>query len=158
MLFVRPGSWRGAFLVGLLPSLLVLWIRTSLREPSRPVDRGDAPGSSAGETLAGSMERPGGLTELLGRPPWRGGALLGLGLAAVGMATYWGIFAWGPELAARALGSGATDERRQTSASLAYLLMNFSGGLAGLLSFAPIANRLGRRGAFALYHVGAGLV
>ena len=41
---------------------------------------------------------------------------------------------------------------------MAYLLMNFSGGLLGLLSFAPMANRLGRRGTFAVYHVGAGLL
>ena len=45
-----------------------------------------------------------------------------------------------------------------SASSLAYLLMNFSGGMIGLLSFAPLANRLGRRGAFAVYHVGAGLL
>ena len=33
LIFVSPDSWRTAFLVGLLPSLLVVWIRASLREP-----------------------------------------------------------------------------------------------------------------------------
>ena len=46
----------------------------------------------------------------------------------------------------------------QSASSLAYLVMNFSGGLLGLLSFAPMAARLGRRGAFAIYHVGAGIL
>ena len=30
-----PGKWRWAFLVGLAPSLLVLWIRFGIREPQR---------------------------------------------------------------------------------------------------------------------------
>ena len=84
---------------------------------------------------------------------WLSRALLGLGLAAVGLGTYWGIFAWGPELAARAFGAGASPGAELKAASRAYLLMNFTGGLAGLLTFAPLANRLGRRGAFAVYHV-----
>lgn len=158
LIFVWPGSWRTAFLVGLLPSLLVLWIRGGLREPSRSLDGGDGSEKAVGQMRLSNPDQPGGLPELLGQPLWRTRALLGLGLAAVGLGTYWGIFAWGPELAARSLGSGASGETKQAAASLAYFLMNFSGGLAGLLSFAPISNRLGRRGAFALYHVGAGLV
>jgi MFS family permease len=168
LVFVRPDSWRTAFLVGLLPSLLVLYIRAGLREPATASSEGKSrsdvaigDNGLAGGTGHGSANRPdrtGGLAELLGRPLWRSRALLGLGLAAVGLATYWGIFAWGPELAARTLGAGASAEKKQAASSLAYLLMNFTGGLLGLLSFAPLANRVGRRGAFAVYHVGAGLL
>jgi hypothetical protein len=147
---VRPDSWRAAFLIGLLPALLVLWIRLGLREPAKPA-RPDG-------DFAGRPVDSGGLAELFGPGPWRTRALLGLGLATVGLATYWGIFAWGHELAARALGESTPAERRQAASSLAYLLMNFTGGLLGLLSFAPLANRVGRRGAFAVYHAGAGLV
>src|SRR5207237_3011232 len=85
-------------------------------------------------------------------------ALLGLGLATVGLATYWGSFAWGPELVASVLGDRASPEERQSASSLAYLLMNFTGGLLGLLSFAPLAAWRGRRFAFAVYHVGAAIV
>ena len=42
--------------------------------------------------------------------------------------------------------------------SRAYLLMNFTGGLLGLLCFAPLASWRGRRFAFAVYHVGAAIV
>jgi MFS family permease len=75
----------------------------------------------------------------------------------VGLATYWGIFAWGPELVSSVLGSGTTAEARQAASSQAYLLMNFTGGLLGLLSFAPLASWRGRRFAFAVYHVGAAI-
>ncbi len=36
--------------------------------------------------------------------------------------------------------------------------MNFTGGLLGLLSFAPLASWRGRRFAFAVYHAGAAIV
>jgi MFS family permease len=150
LLLARPESWRTAFLIGLLPSLLVLWIRLGLRETAKP--------AGPDHDLASIPAESGGLTELFGGPPWRSRALLGLGLATVGLATYWGIFAWGPELAARAIAADISPERRQAASSLAYLLMNFSGGLLGLLSFAPLSDRIGRRGAFALYHAGAGIL
>jgi hypothetical protein len=97
----------------------------------------------------------GSLAELLGDPRWRARALLGLGLASVGLATYWGIFAWGPELVREVLGPNVPDEKRQAASSLAYLLMNFTGGLLGLLGFAPLASWRGRRFAFLVYHLGA---
>ncbi len=142
-------SWRTGFLIGLLPALLVLWIRLGVRVA--PPETEPAP-----ET-ADEHQPSGSLRELFGHPVWRKRALIGLGLATVGLATYWGNFASGHTLAARALGD-ASDEQRQSASSLAYLLMNVSGGLVGLLAFAPLSNRLGRRGAFALYHVGAAVM
>jgi predicted MFS family arabinose efflux permease len=139
-------SWRWGFLLGLAPALLVLWVRWGLREPEGWVRARDESGEG----------RPlGSLAELLGDPRWRPRALVGLGLAAVGLSTYWGIFAWGPELVGEVLGPGVSPGRRQEAASLAYLLMNFTGGLVGLLAFAPLAARRGRRFAFAAYHLGA---
>ena len=95
------------------------------------------------------------LGELLGDRRWRFRALLGLGLASVGLATYWGIFAWGPELAGMVLGDKVSAAYRQAGSSRAYLVMNLTGGLFGLLSFAPIASWKGRRFAFMVYHIGA---
>jgi MFS family permease len=148
MTFVRPDSWRSGFLLGLAPALLVLWIRASLREPKRWAGERTIGSGGAGARFAE-------LGELFGRPPWRSRAILGIGLATVGLATYWGIFAWGPELAGRVLGDGTSAERRQSASSQAYLLMNFTGGLLGLLAFAPLAAWRGRRFAFAVYHLGA---
>jgi MFS family permease len=127
--------------------LLVLWVRWGLKEPERWRHARDESGG----------ERPalGSMTELLGDPLCRPRALLGLGLASVGLGTYWGIFAWGPELVSEVLGTGVSPERKQSAGSLAYLLMNFTGGLFGLLAFAPLAARWGRRFAFMAYHVGA---
>ncbi len=143
----QPGQWRWGFLVGLAPALLIVWIRMSLREPERWE-------AAKVETTARHVE-PGSLGELLGDRRWRSRALLGLGLASVGLATYWGIFAWGPELAGLVLGPSVSAAQRQASSSRAYLVMNFTGGLFGLLAFAPVAAWKGRRFAFVFYHLGA---
>jgi len=93
MFLDQATDWRPAFLVGLLPGLLVVWVLVSLKES----EKWEATRASAKE---GAKPQPkgGSLRELLGAGPWRRRALLGLGLASVGLGTYWGIYAWGPEL------------------------------------------------------------
>ncbi len=137
--------WRPAFMLGLAPALLLLWIRLSLREPE---------GWREAKACAKPGERLGSLAELLGDPRWRPRALLALALASVGLGTYWGIFAWAPEFAGQLLGT--TDGKtKQAAGSYAYFLMNMTGGLVGLLCFAPLASWKGRRAAFAIYFIGS---
>lgn len=160
VLLAGQDQWRWGFLVGLAPALLVLWIRAGMSEPERwkaaQKHAGDESLSNENEPLVtASPRRFGSLGELLGDPRWRSRALIGLGLAGVGLSTYWGIFAWGLELAGKVLGPSVSDEKRQAASSMAYFLMNFTGGFLGLLSFAPLANALGRRMAFVVFHVGS---
>ena len=168
ILLVGPGAWRYGFLLGLAPALLLLWIRVAMREPARWASSRRTAGQTGTPSFPADREggsaqpgevRPGGdLRELFGRGPWRSRALLGLGLATVGLATFWGIFAWGKELAVMNAGQGLPQPRREEMGSFAYLLMNSTGGLLGLLSFAPLASWRGRRFAFAVYHVGAAIL
>lgn len=251
-MFLADADWRIAFLIGLTPALLILWIRASLKESERWEQ-------TRTSSTDGSAQKLGSLSELLGDRRWRGRALLGLCLASIGLGTYWGIYAWGPELARDVLKNevprltssqvdnrvrdvlqtyapdaphsdyqallqetiraysiqanlivenGVPDsndslvpgskERREAESnvtlledalrslnpdgtpgaesespfrdilatelaqplqskmgSFAYLMMNFTGGLLGLLCFAPLASIAGRRKAFILYHAGA---
>lgn len=151
-LLVGPSSWRWGFLLGVAPALLVLWIRLGLKEPHRwsaARDKGELdPSASVAKNL-------GDAREFLHAGPLQTRALIGLGLATVGLASYWGIFAWAPELVRLVLGEHVSEAERQSSGSLAYMVMNFTGGLLGLLAFAPIAEWRGRRFAFAFYHLGA---
>src|SRR5262249_23025685 len=129
MFLVAPGAWRNGFLLGLAPALLVLWIRWGLREPERWQRAHDSAERTDQEAPTASRPSLGSLSELLGDARWRSRALLGLALASVGLATYWSIFAWAPELVAEVLGPSVPEAERQKAGSLAYLLMNFTGGL-----------------------------
>lgn len=144
--FVGEHAWRWGFMVGLAPALLLLWIRMSLTEPGQ---------WQKAKTRSDQAEQLGSLGELLRDARWRPRALLALGLATVGLATYWGIFAWAPELVGEILGPSASKETKHAAGSFAYLLMNLTGGLAGLLAFAPLSAWKGRRAAFAAYFAGA---
>ncbi len=146
----EAGDWRIAFLVGVLPALLVVWVLASMKESEKW-----QAATAGGPDEEKPKHKGGSLGELLGVPQWRNRALIGLGLASIGLGTYWAIYAWGPELVKEVLQGNVSDEEAQSAASKAYLLMNCTGGFAGLLLFAPITMWTNRRIAFAFYHIGS---
>ena len=115
-------------------------------------------GANSGSSPKSGTPALGDLRELFGVEPWRTRALLGLALATVGLATFWGIFAWSPELIGLIVDNSLPQAQRNAMGSRTYFIMNCTGGLLGLLSFAPLASWRGRRFAFAIYHVGAAIV
>lgn len=140
-------EWRYAYLLGVVPALLVLWVRTSLEEPERWKQTEQTGG------------RRGSLIDLLSDPRWAGPAVLGLLLAAVGLGTFWGVTVAGQDLAREMLvRTGTPPEAAEQQAKFAYGIVQALGGGLGLLSFGPLAERLGRRRAFALMHVLAFLI
>lgn len=135
-------DWRAAFLLGLVPALLTLGVRAGVQEPER-------------WTRVQGIESRGNLRELFTDPVLRRHTLAAAGLATVGLAGLWSTAFWAPELAREVLkGSGMTDETElRRLAGQAMLLMNI-GNTAGLLCFAPLTARWGRRRTFLAYHVG----
>lgn len=183
---VDPASlpWRLGFAIGLVPALLIVWVRRSVREPEgwqQARARADRePGEEMGQ-LAGLFHG-----ELLRR------TLVGVTLAAVAMATFWGVHIYGKnmlqaaverryvaEAVAQADTMGASTatatippaslsatERSAILAPHAARLKRWemlgmflvtTGGGIGLLMFGPMSQRIGRRRTFLLYHLG-GLV
>jgi hypothetical protein len=139
--------WRYAYVLGVVPALLVLWVRTSVQEPERHTPPGD--GSA----------KPGRLRDLLGDRRWARPALLGVALASVGLGTFWGVTVAGQDLAQAVLErSGASKDAAAHSAKFAYGIVQATGGFLGLLAFGPLAERLGRRKAFAVMHAMALLI
>lgn len=89
----------------------------------------------------------GSLRDLFSTRQLCGHTLLGAGLAIIGLATFWGVHIRGRELLGIA---GGAEEY-----SLWGMFLATAGGGLGLLSFAPISQRIGRRPAFAPFHVAA---
>jgi MFS family permease len=134
-------EWRYAFVLGVVPALLVLWVRASIQEPER------------WERAAAAGGRRGSLRELFGDRRWARSAVLGLLLAAVGLGTFWGVTVAGQDLAKDLLvRSGVPTDEANARAKFAYGIVQTAGAGVGMFCFGPLAERLGRRGAFALLH------
>lgn len=144
--------WRLVYLVGLIPALLVFWVMTKVKEPES--------WRLAGAKAAASLgPKTGSFVELLGKPPWRHHALLGMLLAAIGLGTFWGVTVAGQDLARELLlRNGSSVTTAAEHAKFAYGIVETIGGGLGLLAFGPLCVRLGRRRTFALWHVGAFMV
>src|SRR5262249_49186762 len=77
-------AWRVLFLIGIAPSILVIFIQRRLQEPESWRLAKEAADSGVGEEL-------GSVVEMFGEPVTRRHALLGMLLAFVGVVGLWGI-------------------------------------------------------------------
>lgn len=138
-------QWRYAYLFGVLPALLILWVRASVREPEKW--KAKAAGRSAAKNQLGSF------TDLLLNRQWNKRAVLGMALAAVGLGTFWSVTVAGQGLAKeQLLARGETEDNAENQAKIAYGIIQTIGGGIGLLAFGPISARWGRRRTFMLFH------
>jgi len=138
-------GWRVAFLLGAIPALLIIAVRSTLRESERWL-----------ESRAGRKGRSGaGLADLFRGEVCRS-TLVGVSLAAVALATFWGTHIYGKdkmaEAAERSLSS--SDESVVKHAEMLGMLLVTIGGGLGLLSFGPFADLVGRRYAFLVFLLG----
>ena len=134
--------WRYAYLLGVLPALLIVAVRLGIAEPETWLKtEGSARGS---------------LRELLAHPVWRRRALPALLLAAVGLGTFWGVTVAGQQLARNFLVRRGVDKAEaQRQALFAYGIVQATGGGLGLLAFGPLAVRWGRRRTFVALQLAA---
>lgn len=143
-------AWQVMFLAGSLPAFLSLVIFRRLREPERWV-QARAAGAARGIQF-------GSYRALLSHPKWRRHAWLGLVLCTAGIVGLWGIGNFHPKivrsvvdthLAARGLDASALASEKAYWSSLGLVLQNI-GGFLGMMLTGRIAQRYGRRPAFAL--------
>ena len=139
-------QWRYAYLLGVVPAILVFWVRMSIREPE-----------SWQQAKQAKSEQLGSYRELLGHPTWRPRAVFGALLAMVGLATFWGVVVAGQDIA-RDLLERAGDPEASTKAKIAFGFIQTAGAGAGMLAFGPLAARLGCRVTFAIMHVVAAIM
>jgi MFS family permease len=144
VLELGPEAWRVLFVVGAVPALFTLWIRWNVPEPPIWAERS-----------AGGAPRANPLAILFGPAMWRRTVLACLIAGSVQFG-YWGLFFWLPAFLAAPVeqgGAGMTILR-----SMSWIIPMQLGAYAGYLSFGFIADRIGRRRAFALFLGAAALM
>ncbi len=135
-------NWRYAYLIGVIPAILVIWVRLSVKEPKKWKDNAE------------EKERPGSLVDLLSNPKWNKNALLGMALAAVGLGTFWAVTVGGQQLAREFLADSGLDHGQiQRKSQIAYGIIQTIGGGIGLVLFGPISARFGRKRTFIWWHI-----
>jgi MFS family permease len=148
-------GWRIGFLIGLLPAVLVTWVRVHVREPES--------WETARTTATIDSSRPlGRFRDLFASGTLRRRTLLATALAVVGLATFWGTTIRGMdlmrmakerELLVLAVPKGETSKKAAETFGLLGMFLATIGGGFGLLSFAPLSQRLGRRMTFVFFHL-----
>ena len=141
-------QWRLAYLIGVIPALLVVWVRAKVKEPEGWKDAQKNKNEQAGSYL-----------DLFGDARWRKHALLGMALAAVGLASFWAVGVATQGLAKNMLlAEGVTEAVAASKAKFAYGIVQTVGAGVGLLSFGPLCAWLVRLRSFVFGHIGAFLI
>ncbi len=159
-LLAESVKWRIGFALGALPALLIIWIRVSLKEPEEWQQ-------ARQQADQEQHQQVGRISELLSSALFRN-TLVGFILAAVGMATFWGVHVHGKSLMRAAAMprvesiQPALSEAERSAALTRWemdgMFLVTLGGGAGLLCFGPLTQRVGRRRAFLLFHIGGLLI
>ncbi len=134
-------QWRTAYLIGIVPALLVLWVRVSVKEPE-----------SWEEAKSTKSDRLGSFRELLGDARWRSRAIFGALLAMAGLATFWGVVVAGQDIAMDLL-KRLGDPDAASKSKVAFGFIQTAGAGLGMLAFGPLSARFGRRQTFLLMHL-----
>ena len=137
-------AWKILFWLGILPGLLVIYIRRNVAEPAiftqMRAQRVRAAGVAA---TAGSPARRGVFLDIF-RPPLLRTTILATLLSTGMLGAYYSITTWLPTFL-------ANERHLSVGASTSYQLMLISGSLAGYLVSAWLTDAIGRRRGFILF-------
>lgn len=132
-------NWQYAYLLGIIPALLILWVRAAVKEPEQ----------WKAKAAEGPSAQLGSFKELLLNPKWNRNALFGMLLGAIGLGTFWAVVVATQGLAEQFLiASGVDADSASQKAKFAYGIIQTAGGGIGLLAFGPLCSKFGRRRAF----------
>jgi MFS family permease len=154
-----PESWRHMFLIGVLPALIVLYIRRGLQDPAlwvaadrrrREARAQEASGGVVAEADRALLQFT--VVHLVVNPQLRRKLLVLLVMSLSTIVGFWAVSTWLPQYASQIATAGGRDVRQwSTLAGLSASL----GGIAGYLAFGWLADVWGRKPSTWLYYLGA---
>ena len=139
-------DWRMAFFVGILPALVVLWIRRGV--PESEMWR-ESRGSPQARTSSMAAKPETGFAGLF-RPPYLKPTVALLLMNFFGMFAWWGLFTWIPPYLSLPVEQGGRGFGIMGTTTL-LVVLNLVGMFPGYASFGWVADYLGRRKSFILY-------
>ena len=148
-------DWRTAFFVGILPALVVLWIRRGVPESEMWQQRHGRAADAASYNLAVTTPQT-GFADLF-RPPYLKPTLALLFMNFFGMFAWWGLFTWIPPYLSLPVEQGGRGFGVMGTTTL-LVVLNLMGMFPGYASFGWVADYLGRRKSFILYTFMAALI
>ncbi len=134
-------GWRVLFALGVLPALLLLWIRRAVPEPVSRKSHG-----------SGSLKALVSLT----RRPLSGRVVLAISLSGCVMFAYWGLFTWLPSYLASPIEKGGVG--LGLVKSTAWIVPMQIGAFLGYVSFGFLSDRFGRRPTVFAFLMGAAIL
>jgi MFS family permease len=146
-------SWKFMFLIGALPAFLCVFLQWRLKEPEKWVKAREL-GRKTGVAF-------GSYTSLFGEARWRKSALLGMVLCVSGVIGLWGIGFFAPELVGPVIEHSLRAKNlppEQIAGAKAYwiginsIVFNV-GAFVGMLLMTKLAQKVGRKPAFAVAFV-----
>lgn len=135
-------NWRWAYFVGAAPALLVLWVRTAVKEPPQWRQ------AKAQETIGHEMGRVG---DLFRNKIIRQHTIAATLLATAGVGMLWGIAYFSPDMMRGELLRGGVEQHRVGRLISFTFLVQQAGAFVGAYTFAIVADRVNRRIAFTLW-------
>jgi MFS family permease len=144
-------GWRAVFAIGILPALVVVFIRRYLPEPDAFVairERRRALKEKDPSQLSPEEQHFNRFIFVqLCTPPLLKHTLIGIIISMGGLFAFWSVTTWAPQIVRDLMAAqGVTGNAAIPYVTASNLALNF-GGLIGYVSWGFIADRVGRRGA-----------
>jgi MFS family permease len=148
-------NWRIVFFVGILPALVILWIRKDVPESEMWLERHRA-GKGSSSAIAQDGSKHASFARIF-QPPFAKFTFALLFVNFFGMFAWWGLFTWMPPYLSLPVEQGGRGFGVMGTTTL-MVVLNLFGMFPGYASFGWVADYLGRRKSFLIYTFMASLL
>ena len=154
-----PGAWRIMFIIGIVPALFALWLRTGISESNKWENSNEKRQTSRARKKSGTelSEEDRALTrltfvDLFADPKIRKHSIIAFLMSLTTTVAWWGISTWVPPFIAAAAGKAGLPA--QTWAAYAGMSYNL-GAIAGYIGLGFLADKFGRKPVVMIFFAGS---
>jgi MFS family permease len=154
-----PGAWRIMFIIGIVPALFALWLRTGISESNKWENSNEKRQTARARKKSGAelSEEEHALTrltfaDLFADPKIRKHSIIAFLMSLTTTVAWWGISTWVPPFIAAAAGKAGLPA--QTWAAYAGMSYNL-GAIAGYIGLGFLADQFGRKPVVMIFFAGS---